>query len=261
MQDDPWKIFQTLHPLLSSILGPSYVRLPAFWASVVDSVVKLGWYPHRDRDFDSLYPDGRPKTVTVWVPLSQASTSNSCLYFIPADKDPTFKVSLDPLPTTGKKTRKRLRAENLLSYPITDYAQDIIAMPCKVGEALIFHGAVVHWGGAATDDATFPRVSIAMEFMAGALEPYETPATTPLVIPQVDVRFRMICECVRRYGELGSVNKPWISMCSIFLAASSSESPGYADSKEVTTETKEMFEAMRPIGRDYSFQQLSHSDL
>lgn len=93
-----------------------------------------GWIPHRDRDslenaFDS---DGFPNYITAWMPLTDASTDNSCLYFIPKDYDPTFR------------DEDKSHFTDALTEP--ESYQNIIAMPVEAGGMLSFASRTIHWG-------------------------------------------------------------------------------------------------------------------
>lgn len=53
-----------------------------------------GFAPHRDRQPDdvpaSFRADGSAKLATCWVPLTDATTANSCLYVLPRGQDPGY---------------------------------------------------------------------------------------------------------------------------------------------------------------------------
>ena len=89
--DEFWIIFMRLHGTIETILGKDYKRLPDFWAWRVDPKKdEQGWRVHRDKGNHTLYRNGMPKSVSVWIPLSDATTANGCMYVLPADRDPTY---------------------------------------------------------------------------------------------------------------------------------------------------------------------------
>ena len=93
--DEFWYIFMRLHSTLGHILGSEYRRLPDFWAWRVDpSNDERGWNVHRDKSYETLFVNGAPKTLSVWIPLTDATTSNGCMYVLPADRDPTYRYQL-----------------------------------------------------------------------------------------------------------------------------------------------------------------------
>eukprot|EP00978_Attheya_sp_CCMP212_P025129 scaffold80393_cov53-Attheya_sp.AAC.1 len=109
--DDDQKIEEFLSP-------------PAYWRAVnavdwgddlnavaagVERLMELaknqkGLSPHRDRmpatpdlvKAPSFHDDGTPKYVLAWFPLTDATTSNSCLYMWPAMYDPGYATGDDP---------------------------------------------------------------------------------------------------------------------------------------------------------------------
>ena len=46
-----------------------------------------GWGVHRDKGPRSLFKNGKPKSLTIWIPLTDANTENSCMYVLPANRD------------------------------------------------------------------------------------------------------------------------------------------------------------------------------
>jgi len=92
LYDEFWFIFMRMHLSIEHILGTEYQRLPDFWTWRVDPANdERGWSVHRDKNYETLYPNGLPKTVSIWIPLTDATTSNGCMYVIPADRDPTYR--------------------------------------------------------------------------------------------------------------------------------------------------------------------------
>jgi hypothetical protein len=120
MYDEFWFIFMRLHPTLQHILGSEYQRLPDFWAWRVDpQQSERGWHVHRDKGFETLYSNGTPKALTVWIPLTDATTDNSCMYVLPADRDPTY------------------RTDQLVFPYFQQVAGDIRALPIQAGMLLL----------------------------------------------------------------------------------------------------------------------------
>jgi hypothetical protein len=83
LYDEFWVPFRRIDPIIKSLLGP-YAVVPDFWAWDVDPArTDSGWAPHRDRGAVSLFPDGSPKSLTVWLPLTPATPLSSCMYVVP----------------------------------------------------------------------------------------------------------------------------------------------------------------------------------
>ncbi len=139
------QLLQHSHPTIRSILGDGYFQLPQFWAWHVDPKnEEAGWAPHRDYDGpDCLLPDGSPVTLTLWIPLSEATPLNGCMYLVPAHLDPDY-------PGGQGTSERKLSA--------------IRALPAKPGEALIWNSRVLHWGSQASPRAAGPRISLSVEF-------------------------------------------------------------------------------------------------
>jgi hypothetical protein len=88
--DEFWMPFLRLKRVIEAAFGAPYVMIPAFWAWHVDPKKgQAGWTPHRDRN-NSLFADKRPKSLSVWIPLTAATPLNGCMYVLPAHRDPVY---------------------------------------------------------------------------------------------------------------------------------------------------------------------------
>lgn len=140
LYDEFWAwIGATLWPLMQECLGPSCSlegSLFAWVASRDEGDTKLGGnfgLPHRDYCYSaSNFPDGSPKLLTVWVPLTDATLDTGCMYVVPKDLDADFNAdwryrhmasavrshrwvgNLRPAPEGGQtnKARKRRRSDD-----------------------------------------------------------------------------------------------------------------------------------------------------
>src|SRR5271169_3227510 len=89
--DETWECFYALHPMLKSFLGENYKVLPDFWSWRLDPrKADAGWRPHRDKGLNALDNRGEPVTLTVWIPLTEATPQNGCMYLLPANRDPVY---------------------------------------------------------------------------------------------------------------------------------------------------------------------------
>lgn len=141
--DEPWQLFDRVAPAVSSVLGPGYLTIPAFWAFHVGPG-DCAWPPHRDRGCASLRPDGSPMSVTVWIPLAHASPPASTMHVLPASKDVLYRSAEEHGPEP-----EQLKGGE--------------ALPCQPGDYLCWNHAVLHWGSPTQPDAT-ARMSLALEF-------------------------------------------------------------------------------------------------
>jgi ectoine hydroxylase-related dioxygenase (phytanoyl-CoA dioxygenase family) len=106
-----------------------------------------GFYgPHRDKGKKALFEDGSPKILSFWMPLSKATPINSCIYLVPADRDPTYGTDDDHC---------------------WDFKRaDIRALPANPGDVLFWNEAILHWGSRpALRDDVEPRISIGFEYI------------------------------------------------------------------------------------------------
>jgi hypothetical protein len=194
--DEFWAPVQALDAVYGGILGP-YGLLPDFWVWNVDPAKgEAGWKPHRDRGHIALRPDGRPLTLTTWIPLSEATPLNSCMYVLPANADPTYGTPRD-----------------------TEYHFDlpaIRALPGKPGDVFVWNQAVIHWGSRTSPRATESRISMAFEFQANDSKPFNTPILPPGQSVPFDLRLRLIAKQVLQYRHMYKVD-PQIEQIAIGL--------------------------------------------
>lgn len=181
--DETWECFRALSPIVSQFLGDRYKLLPAFWAWHVDPRKgERGWRPHRDNS-RSLAADGAPTTLTCWIPLSQATPLNSCMYVVPAHLDPHY----------GKPTTPQSQLPDL------SLAR---ALPVDPGDYLIWNQAVLHWGGASSEFAENPRMSIALEFQRGDIAAIRQPLLDADTLPPFEARVRLIAHQILQYTHM-----------------------------------------------------------
>ena len=181
--DEPWESFRIIAPIISHFLGADYKLQPAFWAWHIDPKKReSGWRPHRDNS-RSLAPDGAPMTLTSWVPLSDATPQNGCMYVVPAHLDPHY----------GKPTTPRSQLPDL------SLAR---ALPVRPGDYLVWNQAVLHWGGESNEAAERPRMSIALEFQRGDIPPIQGPLLSADTVPPFETRIRLIARQILQYTHM-----------------------------------------------------------
>jgi hypothetical protein len=186
MYDEFWIPFYKLHAIYSSLIGPDYLVLPDFWIWDVDPKRgESGWRPHRDRSFGSLLPDGSPKSLTTWIPISQATPLNGCMYIVPANFDPTY----------GTPNDKEWKFEY----------SSIRALPGNPGDFFIWNQAVLHWGSKTSPRAMESRVSMAFEFQRADVPAFNSPTIKPLSILNFDDRLKLIAKQILQYRHMYKV--------------------------------------------------------
>ncbi|MET0593184.1 MAG: phytanoyl-CoA dioxygenase family protein, partial [Polyangiaceae bacterium] len=150
--DEAWQVFQGLATFIEAALGNGYRALPDFWVwHVVAAESSHGWGPHRDRVQPTLDRNNMPHSLTVWVPFTDATPLNGCIYMLPAHLDDRFKQRV----WDGDGNNHVLQPQN------------IRALPATAGSLLAWNQGVLHWGGRASRLAAGPRSSAAFEFQRG----------------------------------------------------------------------------------------------
>lgn len=185
--DDFWQVFRSLAPFLSATLGQDYRMLPDLWAWYVPPANEAaGWKPHRDRSVATVTADSRPTALTVWLPLTDATPLNGCMYVLPAHLDPGLQASI--VPETGE-------------YNFAgDVLQNIRALPAPAGSLLAWNQSLLHWGARASRLGSHPRCSIALQFQRGDLPPFEAPLLDPHTLPTFHERIGLIGHLIRVFS-------------------------------------------------------------
>ena len=142
--DEAWQIFRRLSQIVEPILDEDYkITIAGMWAWYIDKDGE-GFTIHRDMFSKSFLEDGRPEHLTVWIPLTDVTTLNSCMHVLPTNLDPNFPDNLHKLEITN--------------------VNHIRALPAKAGSIIAWNANTGHWGTKASKWATNPRISIAMDF-------------------------------------------------------------------------------------------------
>lgn len=143
--DEYWLLFQKLHNLISSIIGDYKNRL-RIWVWYIDPTKEQpGFTIHREYELVDTIGE-LPKNLSLWIPLTDATTLNSCMFVVPANRDPKYL----------KHTPK----EYTFKY------EDIRALPIKAGGILGWNHSILHWGSRSSNRTNNPRISISAEFQS-----------------------------------------------------------------------------------------------
>ena len=159
--DESWTLAAACAPLCEAATGN---KPNGDWFSfLVSPGVHQFSGPHRDkpasgpssfRPVSGGEPSGSPMYCTAWISLSDATPTNSCLYFVPACRDPGYLLP-------GDAIREGL--------PGPAAWGNVVAQPCEPGALLVFSHRLLHWGSAAEDNAA-PRVSMSFALADPAFE-------------------------------------------------------------------------------------------
>jgi hypothetical protein len=185
--DEFWQVFQSLARFMEAALGTSYRALPDFWVwHVPASEQAMGWGPHRDRVQPTLDDDNSPHSLTVWLPFTDATPLNGCIYMLPAHLDERFKL-------------RRWDGEDNTQVK---EPQNVRALPAPAGSLLAWNQGVLHWGGRASRLAEGPRASAAFEFQRGDRVAFNQPLLDPSRTPAFRERLGLIGKQVLQYRHM-----------------------------------------------------------
>lgn len=152
--NEVWDLVRAVAPIAQYLLGDDATLLPHLWAwHVGPGGRRSGWPPHRDASGDTVVAAGGMDmlmSLSLWVPLTDATPENGCMTVLRAGTGPDDCTALP------------------------------VCLPAPAGSVLGWRQDVWHWGGMARPSARTPRLSLALEFQAGFVDP---PLATPLIDP------------------------------------------------------------------------------
>jgi hypothetical protein len=150
--DQLWRVTRTpsLVQLLSEVLGPGYKQISNAWCHYVGpNKGSSGWSPHMDGY-------NRPNRLSMWIPFSDATLENGCMYVVPQQQVPA---------TIGDFSR----LTNVSRAELQALLQGSRALPAQAGSILGWDFQIIHWGST-SGRAEHSRISMAVEFIAGHAE-------------------------------------------------------------------------------------------
>jgi hypothetical protein len=177
-----WQITQSLHSIILHLLKEPYHILPEIWAwDIPQGKQHKGWAPHREKTFSTIQPNNQPNSLSVWIPITNATPENSCMYVLPACDD--------------------------IHYPTgdTDYdipLQSIRALPASPGDIIIFNHNIIHWGSQSSQWAPEPRRAMAFECQIERQPAYNTPTFKPLIEPSKDSIIELYHQLLTQYKQI-----------------------------------------------------------
>lgn len=163
--DEFWQLIIKLRNCYAPLLGNGYRLTPDFWVFYVKQDINAhGWNIHRDAEFDkqSIKENGLPHLLTVWVPLTDVTTSDSCMYVVPRVYDEIYHQI------------RRGELAHSEGVPLPIQLNQIRALPVKAGEMLGWDSTLFHWGSVSSFWATSPRISIGIYYEADDQNLYVT---------------------------------------------------------------------------------------
>ena len=198
--DFSWIIFQSLNDLFAETLGDNFMFLPDFWAWHVDPKKgQAGWKPHRDRPQNALFEDGSIKSVTCWLPLTEANPLNGCMYIVPKQHDLSYNI----------KGASQINIKNGLP--------SIRALPGKACDVFIWCQEVLHWGAQSSEFSEMPRISMALEVQSARAEPLNSPLVNPEELLPENLRLNLIGKQMLQYRHMHRLSDKQEQLAMSFL--------------------------------------------
>lgn len=212
--DEFWSVVRTpsIVRFLSRKLGTRYLQTAPVWTHYVDPGTQAsGWWPHVDGNTRT--PSER---LTVWIPLTDASVGNGCMYIIAQDG---ISSSLPDIFTNWTSLSRKELVQLLRS---------VTPLPAVRGSVLGWHHLLIHWGGRAWDSTTSPRVSIAVEFIQEGNEPswWELPVFDAR-LPSLTARLRVIGQAILAYRQFEPLMQRYVALACKLIEWGNPDKPIY----------------------------------
>ncbi len=191
--DEFWAVNLQVRSVVKHLLETDeFAQLPDFWAWRVKPG-KAGWKPHRDKVSGSLFANGKPKSITLWVPISLAHPLNGCMYILPADRDTIYYKD----------------GENGFQSTLPD----VRALPADGGDVLVWTQRAFHWGARSADVHDLgPRHSMAFEYQRSDIPAFNAPLLDPNKIPDFKSRMGLIAKQVLQYTHMYEFSPELVKM-------------------------------------------------
>lgn len=189
LYDEVWDLFASLDGFLSYFLGDDFALLPHFWAWHIEEDNQgetAGWPAHVDYPGDCAFFDEILMSLSLWIPLADATPENGCMNVLPLSRQKTY----DPP----------------LRDPSQIKLQDVRCLPAKEGSLLGWRQDVWHWSGRSSRYAKNSRISLSLEFQNRAFEPLCTPLYDLRQPPKPEERIRLIMAQFRKYDHMERVS-------------------------------------------------------
>lgn len=188
-----WQLILEMQPVLSDFLTENYFIIPNVWTWHVKGDKTSYFPPHRDVDEeDFIDEEGLPTLFSLWIPLTDATTYNSCMHVLPASRDPDY-----PHKVIG--WRKHWKEHGHNSWKVEDLV-NIRALPAKKGTFMGWNAGVFHWGSKPHPNAP-ERISIGYYFhssKAKKIHPHLVDLRKPLPLSK---RLEIIFSMMHIYGK------------------------------------------------------------
>jgi Phytanoyl-CoA dioxygenase (PhyH) len=187
--DEFWMVrrLPAISRLLSALMGSGYRQMMGWiWVhSVSNQKGASGWSPHCDSP-------GRPNRLTLWIPLSDATLDNGCMYVVPNNLR-SQKIVDHFVAAAANPTMNLVDVLALL--------QNSMALPARGGSLLGWGSDVIHWGGRCVG-ASEPRLALSQHFVGPGQKPKSD--EVPLIdedagLPSFGQRLKVIGDAIVNY--------------------------------------------------------------
>ncbi len=185
--DESWNLFHKLSTFLSHFLG-DFALLPHFWAWHVAPDPKgstSGWPPHVDYPGECAFFDDYLISLSLWIPLSDATAENGCMNILPLSRQKEYASPIK-------------EPEDIL-------LQDVRCLPAKAGSLLGWRQDLWHWSGRSSKYARDPRISLSLEFQNRAFDPLCPPLYDLQNPPLPQERLRLVLGQFKKYDHMERV--------------------------------------------------------
>jgi len=186
--DEVWTLVAQMNGAIDGIFDGKGAMVPNFWAC--HGQVAPGLSAGRNRAGHGVFADGTPKTITVWMPLTEATPENGCVYVVPAGQDRNY----------GKSGAMQADA----SLP------GIRALPAQAGDALIWTGETYRWQARPDRRGREkPLLSLTWEFQSRAIAPLEGLLIDSYPYVPFETRLALVARQMPRYRDELTTNPVW----------------------------------------------------
>lgn len=155
--DEMWQFVRTrrFKALMTRLLGAGYMQKVAAWSHfTLPQRDRHGWHPHVDGspvEGPSIHPDGSARMVSLWLPLTDVTPDNGCMYLLPKNR------------ALGIMQAAQI---NGMTPNILNMLHATRALPTSAGTLACWSQDVLHWGSYCSGYGGMPRISVALEFQS-----------------------------------------------------------------------------------------------
>ncbi|AFY81563.1 phytanoyl-CoA dioxygenase family protein [Oscillatoria acuminata] len=183
-----YQVMGHFEAIVAEMLGPGYKIVPNYWIYYIDPEDSgKGFEPHRDAEYENTIDStGMPTVLTLWIAITDANPLNSCMYILPANRDPQYRQAITNLKTEATEFK----------------LEDIRALPTAAGTLSCWDQYVFHWGSRSSKRAKFPRLSLALYCQRGDIPPVEDILIDIPSTLDFKTRLGIICRGLYRYSYL-----------------------------------------------------------